>query len=392
MSVKINKIRTKENFIPDTYAEINLSALKNNFEAIKKTVNRQKSDKIKICSVVKADGYGHGMNEIGSYLSNTGTDFLATADYYESIILADHIAKHSKKNTPVLCMGILNDEKVARKVLKRNIEISIADINSAVMINKLAEKMNVRVNIQIQVDSGINRTGFKIDEAFEAVKKIISLKNLKIKGIYSHFATSEIPGNSYSLRQLGEFKKLIQETEHNTVKFELKHICNTGGILNFFDPYFNMVRPGISLYGYYPDRQKVVKDIGIKPVMSFKSKVKFIKTLEKNQSISYDRTYYTKNKTQVISIPAGYGDGYSRHLSNKAKILVNGKFKTVSGKVCMDWIMADVGLYSGINENDEVILFGNEYPADKLSDIMKTIPYEVICGITKRVKRIYTEN
>ncbi|MCB0726837.1 MAG: alanine racemase [Ignavibacteriae bacterium] len=392
MSLRKNTIGKSNKPLPDTYAEINLSALKNNFEVIKSAVNSKKNGKVKICSVVKADGYGHGMNEVGKYLSEAGTDYLATADYYESIVLSDHLKKYSKKNTPVLCMGILNDEKIAVKVLKRNIEVSIADINSAVMLNDLAGKMNLKVNIQAQIDTGINRTGFKSADAYEAIKMIAGLKNLNLKGIYSHFATSEIPNNSYSKKQLADFKKLISETEHNIVKFDLKHICNTGGILNFCDPYFNMVRPGISLYGYYPDRKKIVKDIGITPVMELKSKVKFIKTLDKNQSISYDRTYFTKQKTQVISIPVGYGDGYSRQLSNKAKVLINGKFKTVTGKVCMDWIMADVGPDSGIIENDEVILFGNEYPAYKLSDIMNTIPYEVICGITKRVKRIYTEN
>lgn len=392
MSLKNKKFDKRENTLPDTYAEINLSVLGNNFEKIKKQVNTKKGHSIKICSVVKADGYGHGMNEIGKYLSEKGTDYLATADYYESIILSDHLKKYSKKNTPVLCMGILNDKNMAGKVLKRNIEVSVADIESALMLNDIAEKMNKKVNIQIQVDSGINRTGFTSDEAYEAIKLISGLKYLKPKGIYSHFATSEIPGNSYSKKQLSDFKNLVKEIEHNVIKIELKHISNTGGILNFCDPYFNMVRPGISLYGYYPDRKKVVKDIGIKPVMTFKSKVKFIKTLEKDQSISYGRNYITKRKTQVISIPVGYGDGYSRQLSNKGKVLINGKFETVTGTVCMDWIMADVGMNSGIKENDEVLLFGNEYPAYMLSDIIKTIPYEIICGITKRVKRIYTEN
>ncbi|HMQ68374.1 MAG TPA: alanine racemase [Ignavibacteria bacterium] len=392
MSLKKNTSGKRNNILPDTYAEIDLSALRNNFEAVKSAVNKRKNSNVKICSVVKADGYGHGMNEIGKYLSEAGTDYLATADYYESIILSDHLKKHSDKNTPVLCMGLLNDEKIAVKVLKRNIEVSIADINSAVMLNDLAGKMNLKVNIQAQIDTGINRTGFKLADAYDAIKTIASLKNLNLKGIYSHFATSEIPGNSYSKKQLADFKKLISEAEHNIIKFDLKHISNTGGIINFCDPYFNMVRPGISLYGYYPDRKKIVNEIGLIPVMTLKSKVKFIKTLDKNQSISYDRTYYTKKRTQVISIPVGYGDGYSRLLSNKAKVMVNGKFRTVTGKVCMDWIMSDVGTDSGICENDEVILFGSEYPAYKLSDIMNTIPYEVICGITKRVKRIYTEN
>ena len=137
--------------------------------------------------------------------------------------------------------------------------------------------------------------------------------------------------------------------------------------------------------------KKQSTDIGIKPVMTLKSKVKFIKTLEKGQSISYGRKFYTKSKTKIVSLPVGYGDGYSRLLSNKAKVYINGKFYNVAGTVCMDWVMADVGINAEINLNDEAIMFGKEYPAYNLSEIMKTIPYEIICNVTQRVKRIYKQ-
>ena len=229
-------------------------------------------------------------------------------------------------------------------------------------------------------------------DAYEAVKKINKLGNLNIKGIYSHFATSEVPDNSYALKQVGEFKMLIKELEMNEKQFELKHISNTGGILNFHDKFFNMVRPGISFYGYYPDVRKLKKDIGIRPVMTLKSKVSYIKELDKDQSISYGRNYFTKKKTMIASIPVGYGDGYSRLLTNKAKVYINGRLYPVVGTVCMDWIMVEIGNNSGIKVNDEVILFGSEYPADNLSGIIGTIPYEIICNIASRVQRVYINN
>lgn len=188
---------------------------------------------------------------------------------------------------------------------------------------------------------------------------------------------------------MNDFKNFVKEVEHNLTKIELKHISNSGGILNYNDPFFNMARPGISLYGYYPDRKKAVKDIGINPVMTLKSKVSFIKDLDKNQSISYGRKYFTKKKTKIASIPIGYGDGYPRQLTNKSKVLINGKYYKTVGTVCMDWIMADIGNNSGVNVNDEVILFGKKYPAYKLSDITGTIPYEITCNISSRVQRIY---
>lgn len=387
------------NFIPvkkklnDTYAEVNINILKKNFELIKKYANRNSGykDEVKICSIVKANAYGHGMNETGAALAGFGTDYLGTADYPESIILSDYLQKFCNKKVPVLCLGILTGSNFIDEITSRNIDVTIADVNTALMLNNFAKRKNKKVNIQIQADSGINRIGFKLKDIYEAVRKIRQMENLNIKGIYSHFATSEIIENTYALKQLKEFKTVISEIEQNLVKFELKHISNTGGILNYSDNFFNMVRPGISLYGYYPDRKKILKDIGIKPVMTFKSKVSFIKELDKNQSISYGRKYFTKSKTKIASVPVGYGDGYSRLLSNKAKVFIKGKLYGIVGTVCMDWIMVELGINSKIKVNDEVILFGKEYPADNLSEIIGTIPYEITCSVSSRVQRVYTK-
>ncbi|MEO8211069.1 MAG: alanine racemase [bacterium] len=378
--------------INDTYAEINLKALKKNFDTIKRHANSGKNNDVKICAIVKANAYGHGMKEVGKALSEYGADYLGTADYSESIILNDHLKKYSKKNIPVLCLGNLTgSEKFLDDIISRNITITIADVTGAKALNRYAKSRNKKFNAQIQVDSGINRIGILLKDAYESVQTINSLGNLNIRGIYSHFATSEIPDHPYAMKQLSNFKSLVKELEQNVTKFELKHICNTGGILNYNDPFFNMVRPGISLYGYYPDRKKVVKDIGIKPVMTLKSKVKFIKELEKSQSISYGRKYFTKKRTRIASVSIGYGDGYSRLLTNKSGVFIRGKLYKTVGTVCMDWIMAEIGNNSNININDEVILFGKEYPADNLSDLIGTIPYEITCNISSRVQRIYTE-
>jgi len=383
---------SRKSKINDTYAEINLKVLKKNFDAVKKHANRVAKNGVKICAIVKANAYGHGMNEIGKALSEYGSDYLGTADYSESIILSDHLKKFSKKKTPVLCLGNLTEtEKFFEDIISRNIIVTIADVTIAKILNRFAKSRNKKLNVQIQVDSGINRIGILLKYAYESVQKIKSLSNLNIQGIYSHFATSEIPNHSYALNQLKNFKGLVKELEQNVMKFELKHICNTGGILNYNSPFFNMVRPGISLYGYYPDRKKVVKEIGIQPVMTLKSKVKFIKELDKSQSISYGRKYFTKRKTKIASVCIGYGDGYSRLLSNKSCVMIKGKPYRTAGAVCMDWIMAELGNNSHVKINDEAILFGKEYPADNLADLIGTIPYEITCNISSRVQRIYTE-
>lgn len=378
-----------EKRINDTFAEINLGELKKNYNIIKKRAGKRNKNGVKICSIVKANAYGHGMNEIAKALAGYGTEYLGTADYSESMILRKYLNNFSL-NIPILCLGLLTENrKFFNDIAEGNIDVTIADYKIAFYLNNFAKSRNKKINIQLQIDSGINRIGFGFKDGYEAIKKLTGLENLKIKGIYSHYATSEKPRNSYALRQLNDFKSFVREVENNLVKIELKHISNSGGILNYNDPFFNMARPGISLYGYYPDRKKSTEDIGLTPVMTFKSKVSFIKDLDKNQSISYGRKYFTKRRTKIASIPAGYGDGYPRLLTNKSKVQINGKFYNTVGTVCMDWIMADIGNNSGVNINDEVILFGKDYPADRLSDITGTIPYEITCNISSRVQRVY---
>ncbi|MEO8446924.1 MAG: alanine racemase [bacterium] len=375
----------------DTYAEINLKTLKKNFDRVKKFANRCDDGEVKVCSIVKANAYGHGMNEIGKTLAEYGSDYLGTADYTESIILADHIKKFSKKKVPVLCLGIMTNDVFFNDIVSRNIDVTFADMSLAKKLNDFAAGRNKKVNIQLQVDSGINRIGFSMKDTRSAVKKLMSYKNLKIKGIYSHFATSEIPQNQYAKKQYKEFKNLIKEIEADLIKFELKHVSNSGGVLNYNDSFFNMVRPGVSLYGYYPDRKESVNDIGIEPVMTLRSRVKFIKTLPKGTSISYGRKYFTQEETKIASVPIGYGDGYSRLLTNKSSVMIRGKKYRTAGAICMDWTMVDLGKNSNVKVNDEVIIFGKEYPADNLSEILGTIPYEITCNVSQRVKRIYTE-
>jgi alanine racemase len=375
-----------------TYAEINLKTLKLNLAAIREEAGKAGSPQgIKICSVIKSNAYGHGMNETAKALADFGSEYLGTADYRESLILSDFLNKHSKKKAKILCLGILTEEKkFFDEVVTRNIEASIADVGIAGMLNDYAGSVNRKATVQIQIETGMNRIGFPLSIAYEAVEAISKMKNLNVKGIYSHYATSEIANNAFAKKQLKEFKSLVKSLESNVMKFELRHISNTGGILNYKDPYFNMVRPGISLYGYYPDRKKVVKDISIKPVMTLRSRVNFVNNVPKRQSISYGRLHFTEKPVRIVSIPIGYGDGYSRLLTNKSKVLINGRLYNTVGAVCMDWVMADVGNRHEVKVNDEVILFGEDYPAYRLSEITGSIVYEVICNVSSRVQRVYT--
>jgi alanine racemase len=375
--------------INDSYAEIDLRALKNNFFIIKKLFSKSSFKNKFISSVVKADSYGHGMLKCAEELALAGTDFLGTADYAESLKLSSYL-KARKIFTPIFCMGTLPSSKTFLEVISNeNYHFTIVDVNDAKKLNSVAKSMNKKLNVQIQVDSGMNRVGFSIDSAYEAIKEILKLKNLNPVGIYSHFATSEIPHHKFAVKQVNSFKKFISEAETNLHKFTYRHISNTGGVFNYNDDIFNFIRPGISLYGYYPDDEYYNVKAGLKPVMNFKSKVRFIKKVPKGRSISYGRKFYTDKDTYVASIPVGYGDGYPRELTNKGTVKINNKDYRITGAVCMDWIMVDIGPRPSVKINDEVILFGVEHPVYELAKKCGTIPYEITSNIMPRIPRIY---
>jgi alanine racemase len=382
----------------DTYAEINLGALKNNFNLIKKEAqkNSKKNPKgknhVKICAVVKANAYGHGFYGTSLALAEFGADYLGTADYVESLSLRKYLNKHGQKSIPIVCLGTLKqDKKLIKEIIRNKIDITITDLKSAVFLNDSAKSINAKPDVHIQFDTGMNRVGITEEKIIETIRKIAKLENINLKGIYSHFATSEIKDHSFAKKQLKLFINVVRKLETEGIKFELKHMQNSGGIFNYKNDFFNMVRPGISLYGYYPDTKAPKNDIGLVPVMSLKSRVNMIKEVKKNRSISYGRRYFTKEKTLIASVPVGYGDGYYRGLTNKAKVIINGKkYKTV-GTVCMDWVMVNIKKNEDIKVGDRVILLGPEYPAYEHSKIVNTIPYEITCHISPRVKRIYVK-
>lgn len=388
----------------ETFAEINLTDLLKNYDLIKKHASKRyqnrnsknRSQKISICSVVKANAYGHGMLECSEALNRHGTDYLGTADLNESLQIRYGLLK-KKLRPKILCMGALppagnfKSKAFLENVVSNDIEVTLIDLERAVILNKIAKNLNTKVKVQIQVDTGMNRIGVRIEDAYELTRKISNLKNLELNGIYSHFAVSEEAGSPFSKKQKEELKALIREVESGIQKINIKHIENSGGFMNHGDDFFNMIRPGITLYGYYPDRKKVKTDIGLVPVMTLKSKIDFVKKVKKNESVSYGRKYFFKTDRYVGSIPIGYGDGYPRGLTNNSKVMINKKLYEIRGTVCMDWIMADLGSKTNIKAGADVIIFGKGFPVYAKSEALNTIPYEITSMITSRVKRVYVK-
>jgi alanine racemase len=376
-----------------TRAEIDFAKLAFNVEQIRRHIHGEyPKRKIKICGVVKANAYGHGIEEVSKKLVDLGIDFLGVANYDEAIRLRKNIP-----NTPILVFGTLIHSKLepAKYVSllhKHNLTATVASFDTAGFLNDYSRKLKSRFKIHIKVDTGMRRIGLDYKRAYRNILQIASLKNIELEGIFTHFAASEEKNKSFARVQLERFNELLHDLKKAGVEFPIIHAANSGAVLDLKDSYFNMVRPGLLLYGYYPG-SGVRNKINLKPIMNFKSKVTFIKKVDEDESVSYGRKYFTKKPVFIGSVPVGYGDGYLRQLSNKSKVLINKKFYRQVGSVTMDWIMVELGTRYKIKIGDDVLLMGGEngfsLGADKLAELCGTIPYEMLCAVADRVERVY---
>lgn len=376
-----------------TRAEISLNKLEYNYNQIKKHLHKTNPRKeIKICGVVKANAYGHGIREISQKLISLGTDFLGVANYDEAIKLRSTIP-----DANILVFGTLIHSKLkpaayVSKLLKYNLIATVASLDTAKFLDLYSGRLKKKFKVHIKIDTGMRRIGFDVKRAFKNIEQIFSYKNLDIEGIYTHFATAESGDKSFAKTQLNQFKELLQMLKTAGMEFPIVHAANSGAILDIKDSFFDMVRPGLLLYGYYPS-EEIKNKLELKPIMSLKSKVTYIKRLDENTSISYGRKYFTKERTFVGSIPIGYGDGYWRSLSSAGKVCINNEYFPIAGTITMDWLMVNLGKRSAVKIGDDVLLIGrenkNDLGADKIAKISKSIPYEVLCSFADRVQRIY---
>lgn len=376
-----------------TRAEIDFSRLAFNVEQIRHHVHREyPRKKVMLCGVVKANAYGHGIEETSKKLVELGLDFLGVANYDEAIRLRKLIP-----HTPILVFGTLIHSKLdpAKYVSilhRHDLTATVASLDTAKFLNDYSRKFKNRFKVHIKIDTGMRRIGFDSKRALKNVLQVCSLKHIEVEGIYTHFANSEAKSKSFAYEQLGKFYDLLTALKREGAEFPIIHAANSGAVLDIKESYFNMVRPGLLLYGYYPSND-VKNTIALKPVMNFKSKVMFIKKVDARQSISYGRKYFTKKPEFIASVPVGYGDGYWRSLSNRTKVLINKKFYRQVGTITMDWTMVELGKRYYLKIGDDVLLMGFEngfyWGADKLAKLCGTIPYEILCAVADRVERVY---
>ncbi len=364
-----------------TRAIVDLGAIAHNIKGIREAIGKIRH----LMAVVKADGYGHGAVEVAKAALQSGADYLGVALPQEAKELKD-----AGIDTPVLILGPVRVEQAA-EVIESGAEQTVCSMDLAEVLDREATKAGVRVAVHVKVDTGMGRIGVPPQGAVEFIRAIRRLRALELKGIFSHFSSADEKDKSFSLKQLRVFDDIIHTLEASGISIPLRHMANSAAVLDLPQSYYDMVRPGIMIYGFYPS-EHVSRSIPLRPAMTFLTRVAFLKRVGPGTPISYGRTYHTQRESVVATLPVGYADGYSRLLSNKGEVLVRGQRAPVVGRVCMDMIMVDVTHIRGVREGDEVILFGEEPSADEIARLTDTISYEVVCGVSKRVPRIHVSS
>jgi len=365
-----------------TFAEIDLNAFSHNLKQVRLKVGKDR----KIISIIKADAYGHGAVEIAKRASVSGADMFGVSTVGEGIEL-----REAKIESPILLLGGCSKGD-AEWIVSYNLKSIIYSFDAVLSLSKEAERQGKIADVHIKVDTGMGRIGIQSDEVMGLVKKVSSLKNIKIEGILTHFATAYEVDREFTGRQIKTFKAVIDELKKSGFSFSFMHASNSAAIVNYPESYFNTVRPGIILYGSTPF-DFPVEDFLIKPVMSWKTSIVHLHNTPEKTGISYGRRFVTKRDSIIATIPVGYADGYSRSLSNKVQVLVGGRRVNQIGTICMDMCMIDVTDLPDVKVGDDVVLLGRqggeEIRVEELASIAGTIPYEIFCSIGRRVRRVY---
>lgn len=371
--------------IRPTWVEINLDNLRHNLMEIRRII----SPATKICAVVKADGYGHGAVEVAREALASGASYLAVAFLDEAMEL-----RESGITAPILILGF-TPEKQFDKIVEYNISQTVYSIESAATLSEYAIKRSKKAKVHIKIDTGMSRIGFCPESCTtDDLTQLFSLEGLEIEGIFTHFARADERDKSFTNQQYESFTKTVKAIEQEGFRIPIRHVANSAAILQYPETHLDMVRPGIILYGLAPSDEVPMSIIHLKPVMSFKTRVSHVKILPKGRAISYGGTYITQRRSVIATLPVGYADGFSRLLSSKTQVLIKGQRAPVVGRICMDQCMVDVTDVQGsVSIGDEVVLMGDDggdkITAEEIARLMGTINYELVCGISKRVPRVY---
>ena len=369
------------------HAVIDLDAICHNINEVKRVIGPE----VKVMPVIKADGYGHGAVPIAKELNKIGVDAFAVAILEEGITLRNHGIKQ-----PIVILGYTSEYQYS-SLIQYEIEPTVFCYEMAESLSKIASALGKDAKVHIKLDTGMNRIGFKpTKESLEIVKKISELPNIKIEGIFTHFACADEADKTSASKQKAEFDKFIRWLLEEGIDIPVKHVSNSAAIIDMDSWRMDMVRSGIITYGLYPSEEVAKNVLDLRPAMELKTHIVHVKEIEAGEGISYNHTFVTKRKTKVATIPVGYADGYPRALSSKGRVLIRGQYAPIIGRICMDQFMVDVTEIEGVSVMDDVTLIGtdgeHQISVEEIANITGTINYEIVCDISKRVPRVYIRN
>ena len=367
------------------WVEVNREKAIHNFLEVRRAVGPDR----KICAVVKADSYGMGSMELSKMYLENGVDMFAVAVIGEAFELREEI-----KNKDILVLGFTSEE-FYEDAIENDITLTIYNYDHAVRLNEAAKKLNKKAKIHIKVETGMNRLGFlpTVDNA-DKIADIAKMENIKIEGAFSHQAKADERDKTTAHMQADRFIKFMEMLEERNVEIPIKHIANSATIIEMPEYYFDMVRPGIILSGFYPSDEVDTEKYIFKICVTLKAKVANVKTIDAGEGVGYGHLYRTDKPVVVGTIPLGYADGYSRLLSNKGYVIVKGVKCPILGKVCMDQFMVDLSNVDDPQIGDLAIIYGDgtdgAMTAEDVANIRGTISYEVLTNLAvRRLPKIY---
>ena len=366
-----------------TYAEIDLGLLTANYRAVEQVVG-----KARMLPVLKANAYGHGLVRVAGHLETLGAAGLAVAFLEEGALL-----REAGIRCPILVMGGVDATQIP-EFLRYGLTITASSVHKLRDVNRTAEALGVVARVHLKIDTGMGRIGMRPETAPAMFEAGLRSTHVEVDGVYSHFATADRRDPEQTLRQLDEFRRCASFYRSRGLPIPKLHIANSGAILQHPGSYLDLVRPGLLLFGLYPS-EEVRRTIDVRPVLSWKSRVVFFKVQPGGRPVGYGAAWVPDEDTRIVTVPAGYGDGYFHALSDRGEVIIGGRRRPIVGGVCMDQFMVDIGVDGEAYNGDEVVLIGSQGDATiSAADLARwagTIPYEVLTNINTRVTRRYVD-
>lgn len=373
-----------------TWREISLSNLEHNY----KTLRAMLPAGCRFLGIVKANAYGNGAVRVARKLEELGCDYLAVACVDEAADL-----RSAGITMPILILGSTPAD-YAGELLDLNLTQTVVDLETAQALSDAAVKAGKKMKVHVKLDTGMSRLGLLCDEehmdvSADQVAQLCALPGLEHEGVFTHFSDSD-GSEEYTMLQLTRFLETLKRLEEKGITFPIRHCANSGAVLNYPCTHLDMVRPGLSLYGHYPDPScEGLDGPGLLPVMELKSRVSAVRNLPAGTVVSYGRTFTLKRESCLAVLPVGYADGLHRLCSNQMEVLIHGKRVPIVGRICMDMCMADVTDIPGVQVDDVATVYGQDgddsLPIEEAARTAGTIQYELLCAISERVPRVYLE-